>query len=49
MSNFVWGAVVGAATVYLYLIGLQPFYDAVADMWAKMSSPPPATAESTKR
>lgn len=51
MSNFLWGAVAGALCVYLYLIGLQPVYDAVADMWAQASSPPPpaATADSTKR
>ncbi|MCW5891898.1 MAG: hypothetical protein KIT14_15350 [bacterium] len=46
MSNFFWGALVGAITMYLYLQGVTPFVDAVRDVWTNASRPP---AESRDR
>jgi hypothetical protein len=45
MSNFVWGALLGALAMYLYLEGTQPIVDAVRDTWATASRAPADTRE----
>lgn len=46
MSNFIWGALVGALAMYLYLEGVTPFVDAARDVWTNISRAP---AESRDR
>ncbi|HEV7734953.1 MAG TPA: hypothetical protein VGR62_22480 [Candidatus Binatia bacterium] len=43
MRNFVWGALVGAVVMYLYVTGLDALYQRAADLWADASSPPAGT------
>lgn len=43
MSNFVWGALVGALAMYLYLEGTGPFVDAARDVWTSASQAPTDT------
>lgn len=40
MRSFVFGIVVGAIAMWLYLNGLEPLVNAVAGMWEEVSAPP---------
>lgn len=40
MNSFVWGALVGALSMYLYLEGTAPFVDAARSVWTNASRAP---------
>ncbi len=42
MRQFVWGALVGAAVMWLALSGTEPIYEAVLSLWQDVSRPPPS-------
>jgi len=42
MRNLLWGMVVGAVAMWLWLNGLQPIVDTVAGTWSAVSRPPDA-------
>lgn len=41
MKNFVFGAVVGAIVMFLYLNGFGPVVNEVSGVWTRVSRPPP--------
>lgn len=45
MSNFVWGALVGALAMYVYLEGVTPFMDAARAAWTSASRAPVESRE----
>lgn len=42
MRNFVWGALVGALAMYVYVTGFDALYQRAIDAWEELSSPPEA-------